>query len=141
MLGLKYRNARRSVRALAPHLVERVDDTALVDVVTWAPTSVRRIAERGYDPAELLAREVARLMRLPCRRLLVRERHALPQTGRDRRERLVGPGFRSRPLWHAPRVLLIDDVITTGATLREGANALVRAGARTVVCLAATAAP
>ena len=141
VLGLKYRNARRSVRVLAQHVVDRVDDTALVEVVTWAPTSARRIAERGYDPAELLAREVARLMRLPCRRLLIRERRSLPQAGRGRHERLVGPSFRCRPLRNAPKVLLVDDVITTGATLRQGADALVRAGAATVVCLAATAAP
>jgi len=141
VLGLKYRNARFTARDLAVPMALSVPDPGLWDVVTWAPTSARRIAERGYDPAELLAREVARLLGLPCRRLLHRSRRSSPQSGRGRRERLVGPDFVGKPLWRAPRVLLIDDVTTTGATLRQGAQALVRAGAAEVRCLAATAAP
>lgn len=141
VLGLKYRNARPAARELAEFMVHRVGAAPAVDLVTWAPTSARRVAERGYDPAELLARELARLLGRPCRRLLRRERRSMPQVGKDRRSRLLGPKFRARPLRDAPCVLLVDDVVTTGATLREGAAALVRAGATTVVCLAASAAP
>ncbi|MEY4371708.1 MAG: hypothetical protein RL219_477 [Actinomycetota bacterium] len=141
VLGLKFRNARRAARELAEYMMQRVGPTPEVDIVTWAPTSARRVADRGYDPAELLARELARLLGRPCRRLLLRERRSMPQAGRDRRSRLLGPRFRARPLRDAPRVLLVDDVVTTGATLREGAAALVRAGATAVVCLAASAAP
>lgn len=141
VLGLKFRNARRAARELAEYMLQRLGPTPEVDIVTWAPTSARRVADRGYDPAELLARELARLLGRPCRRLLLRERRSMPQAGRDRRSRLLGPRFRARPLRDAPRVLLVDDVVTTGATLREGAAALVRAGATAVVCLAASAAP
>lgn len=141
VLGLKYRNARSVARDLAVPIALSVPDPGLWQVVTWAPTSARRIAERGYDPAELLAREVASLLGLPCKRLLNRSRRSLPQRGKGRAARLQGPEFVGRPLWRAPRVLLIDDVTTTGATLRQGAAALVRAGAREVRCLAATAAP
>src|SRR5262245_12776141 len=59
VLGLKYRNARPVAKALAEHLVRQLGDATAIDVVTWAPTSARRIAQRGYDPAELLARAVA----------------------------------------------------------------------------------
>ena len=72
VLGLKYRNARPVANALAAHLVGQLDDRAAIDVVTWAPTSSRRIAQRGYDPAELLARAIARRLGKPCRRLLRR---------------------------------------------------------------------
>ena len=141
VLGLKYRNARHAARLLAPSVAASVESPGLLHAVTWTPTTARRLAQRGYDPAELLAREVARLLGLPCRRLLYRSRRSSPQAGKDRLARLVGPEFIARPFWARRRILLIDDVTTTGATLRSGANALLRAGAAEVQCLAATAAP
>jgi len=141
ILGLKYRNARPVVAGLADHLVEALDDPSAVDVVTWAPTSARRIAERGFDPAELLARAVARRLGKPCRRLLRRQRGAGPQTGKSRQNRLIGPHFTARPMWRGHRILVVDDVTTTGATLRVAAAALVAAGATEVRCVAATSTP
>ncbi|MSW21034.1 MAG: hypothetical protein F2873_09045 [Actinobacteria bacterium] len=141
VLGLKYRNARQAASALALAIARSVNDPGLLDVVTWAPTSARRIADRGYDPAEVLARAVADLLGLPCRRMLHRGRKSSPQAGKNRSARLIGPQFVAKPLWRNPRVLLIDDVTTTGATLREGASALLSVGAASVQCLAATATP
>lgn len=141
VLGLKFRNARTVAGALAARMVAALEDPASVDVVTWAPTSARRVADRGYDPAELLARAVARRLGRPCRRLLRRYRHSGPQRGKNRRERLAGPQFSARPLWRRQCVLVVDDVTTTGATLRRAAEALVAAGAGEVRCLAATATP
>ena len=141
VLGLKYRNARQVAAELALSLARSVRDPGLFDVVTWAPTSARRIADRGFDPAELIARAVADLLGLPCRRLLHRGRRSGPQAGKSRGARLVGPEFVGRPLWRNPRVLLVDDVTTTGATLRAGAQALLSAGAAEVRYLAATEAP
>lgn len=141
VLWLKYRNARHVAAQLAVPMAHSVRDPGELDVVTWAPTSARRIADRGFDPAELLARAVADLLGLPCRRLLHRARRSGPQSGKSRVARLAGPEFVGKPLWRAPRVLLIDDVTTTGATLRAGAAALLRVGAAEVRCLAATEAP
>ena len=139
--GLKYRNQRWVVAELADQLVQSVlaDPTAPdFDVVTWAPTSDRRQRQRGYDQSELLARAVASRLGLKCRRLLYRDRSA-PQTGRNREERLNGPMFRARPMRRPSRVLVIDDVVTTGSTLRAAGHALDLAGA-TEVCLLAVAA-
>ena len=130
----KFRSRRRAARSLAERLVadiRRDPSSPSIDVVTWAPTSRRRAGARGYDQSELLARIVARRLGVPCRRLLERER-GLAQTGRSRGDRLQGPVFRARPMKDALDVLVIDDVVTTGATLRAAAHALRLAGAADV---------
>lgn len=145
---LKWRGRRSAARALGAELARTLVEagvgggaraTLRVDLVTWAPTSDRRRSRRGYDQAELVARDVARRLRLPCRRLLIRE-NALAQTGLDRNRRLDNPRYRSRRLDPAV-VLLVDDVVTTGATLRAAATALRRGGASDVVTAAALATP
>ncbi len=141
--SLKYRNQRRVVADLADRLVTSIltdPDAPIFDVVTWAPTSMLRHRQRGYDQSELLAKAVAERLGLRCRRLLYRDRSA-PQTGRNRQERLDGPMFRARPLRHPCRVLVIDDVVTTGSTLRAAAHALDLAGASEVCLLAVAATP
>ncbi len=141
--SLKYRNQRRVVSDLADRLVNSIladPDAPSFDVVTWAPTSMVRQRQRGYDQSELLAKAVADRLRLRCRRLLYRDRSA-PQTGRNRQERLNGPMFRARPLRRPCRVLVIDDVVTTGSTLRAAAHALDLAGASEVCLLAVAATP
>lgn len=108
------------------------------------PLHPRRLRERGFNPAALLARSIARELR--CRfdaTLLVRVRDTPSQTGLDRRARRanVRGAFQVRPGVRAPRVVwLVDDVVTTGSTLIECARALRRAGARQVVavCVART---
>lgn len=147
---LKWRGRRSAARALGAELARTLAEAGVgggataslrVDLVTWAPTSDRRRSRRGFDQAELVAREVARRLRLPCRRLLIRE-NALAQTGLDRERRLDNPRYRSRRLKSAV-VLLVDDVVTTGATLRAAATALRQGGASDVVTAAslATASP
>lgn len=139
LLGLKYRNHRAVAGALAAHLV-RCWAPGEVDIVTWAPTSGARARGRGFDQAELLARAVARELGVPCRRMLYRS-HGQPQTGRTRDGRLQGPGYRGRSPRRGLRVLLVDDVVTTGATLAAACEALQRAGVAEVVAVAAAATP
>lgn len=141
VLSLKYRNRRGVARHLATWMVRRLGlRRGEVDLVTWAPTSRERLTTRGFDQAELLARAVARELGVPCRRLLYRS-HGAAQTGRSRAERLAGPEFRSRRASRRLRVLLVDDVVTTGATLRAAADALRHAGIDDVQMIAAAATP
>jgi predicted amidophosphoribosyltransferase len=135
---LKYRNARSCVAWLAGQMAAAIEPTG-IDVVTWVPTTVSRRRGRGFDQGELLARAVARRLHRPCRELLSR-RDGPPQTGRDAASRREGPTLVLRHARVPARVLLIDDVITTGSsvtaaarTLRGGGAHLVRvcAGART----------
>jgi ComF family protein len=113
---------------------------AAPDVVTPVPLHARRLRERGFSPAALLARAAARELRVPfAPTLLVRLRDTPSQTvlTRAARRRNVAGAFAASG--RAPaRVWLVDDVATTGSTLTEAASALRRAGAREIVgvCLA-----
>jgi predicted amidophosphoribosyltransferase len=125
VLALKYRNTRPATSRLARALADAVVHHG-ASVVTFAPTTAVRRRERGYDQAELLARIVARRLRVPCLALL--ERWPGPaQTGRARAERLNGPVFVARRP-PSGSILVVDDVCTTGATLGAAARALRRAG-------------
>jgi predicted amidophosphoribosyltransferase len=125
---LKYRNHRAALPGLAAAAASLVAADE-VDVVTWVPTTAARRRARGYDHAELLARAVASRLGRPCRRLLRRE-PGPAQTGRSAAARWGNPAFvRRGPV--AGRVLLVDDVVTTGATIAAAARCVRNGG---VVC-------
>jgi predicted amidophosphoribosyltransferase len=136
VLGLKYGKKRSNARSLADIVVEAVGwDGFTCDVVTWAPTTARHQQDRGMDHAELIARHVGVLLALPTKRLL-RRVNTVSQTGLDRDNRLISPEFVARPLGRHHNVLIIDDVVTTGATFRAAIQAIVAVGALSVVCVA-----
>jgi ComF family protein len=135
IVALKFRHRRSAARVLAAQMVRRLR-LGHVDLVTWAPTSARRVRRRGYDQAEVIAECVARELGVPCRRLLYRA-HGAPQTGKSRADRLAGPAFRARRPRRNLSVIVVDDVVTTGATLRTAAEALRSAGVARVELVAA----
>ena len=113
---------------------------AAIDVVLPVPLFPTRQRERSYNQAALLAEELAlRIDRRVDEQSLVRIRKTETQThfnAAKRRENMSGAFAVVRPEWVRQRcVLLVDDVMTTGATLDECAKALKKAGARTVWAL------
>lgn len=111
-------------------------------VVAWAPLSRERYAQRGYDQARLLAKYVARELGLPLEPLLEKVRDTQAQSGLhepSRRRANVQGAYRLRDgaeqCVAGRRILLVDDVVTTGATLSECAACLKIAGAEAVFAL------
>lgn len=102
-------------------------------VLAFVPADRARGLERGYQPAEQLARELGQRWALPVQPLLRRPRSAARQRGlslADRRRNVAGA---FAPAGKAPaRVCLVDDVYTSGSTVNAGASALRKAGARRV---------
>ena len=122
-------------------LAECIEDNAIyADVVTWAPLSARRLRERGYDQARLLAEGAAEYMETPCLPLLKKRRHNAAQSGTksadERRKNVRGVyAYVGNTPLDGMTVLLVDDIVTTGATLDECAGVLRKAGAAEILAL------
>ena len=111
----------------------------VADVVVPVPLHPRRRAERGHDQTALLARHVARELGVPCDAFtLQRIAHGPAQASLTREERRLGASlkFTARNSLHGKRVLLVDDVVTTGATVEACRRVLLEAGAARVDVLA-----
>ncbi len=136
--ALKYRDRPALARPLGGWLAGQISlpvDSAIVSV----PLGRKRRLARGYDQAALLARALAKAKGLAFLPLaLARTRETKPQVGRTRADRLhnVRGAFRAAPAVRGRDLFLVDDVVTTGATADACAEALVRAGARSVQVLA-----
>lgn len=129
--ALKYERERALARPLGKLLAELVADAAApARIVTCVPPDPQRIRERGYHPAALLARQAARTLGWPFRPLLVKPHPTPPQVGRPRaeRERAMEGSFAAPTRGQGEVILVVDDVITTGATASEAARALREAG-------------
>lgn len=129
---LKLAGARATARIMANRMAMLVKDSTSGTVIMPVPTATSRVRQRGYDQAKLLARELARQTRLPYLDCLARHGQA-HQHGLSRQQRLtqLASAFRVRrpQTVQAADVLLVDDVVTTGATLEAAAATLKTAGA------------
>ena len=112
------------------------------DLITWVPLSSKRLRERGYDQSRLLAEHMAAHLGEQALPLLEKRRNTPAQsgiTGDSARRANVQGAYALYPgaELSGQRVLLVDDIITTGSTLSECARTLLAAGAEEVVCTAA----
>lgn len=133
MLAVKLRGRRDAASPLVVGVVHAIRAAgSLAASVTWVPARKRDIRRRGFDHAEVIAAGVAQGLGLPAHRLLARRLVRPDQAGlsaAERRANLLG-AFSSRRCSGA--VLLVDDLVTTGATARACAGALRDAGAARV---------
>lgn len=112
------------------------------DLLTWVPVSRLRLRQRGYDQAELLCSAVGKELGVEPMRLLVKQRHTKAQSATgsaEKRRANISGAYRicDNVDVKDKRILLIDDIITTGSTLSECARTLGIAGAASVVCATA----
>ena len=143
----KFRNARRYAdpygRMLASRILrDRLDD---VDLISWVPVSRLRKFFRGYDQGQLLAIALGNELHRAPVQVLYKKRHTKPQSSifgaPQRRANILGAYRICCPEQiQGKRILLLDDVITTGATCSECARMLMTAGAKEVLCAAVSAA-
>ena len=109
------------------------------DILTWVPVSPLRKWKRGYDQVELLAHAVGKELNLVPMEVLRKIRHNRPQSGivgdARRRANVLGVYRVENPeVLQGKRVLLLDDIITTGSTAGECARVLLTAGAKEIHC-------
>ncbi|MDQ3620033.1 MAG: hypothetical protein M3391_07890 [Actinomycetota bacterium] len=141
VLDLKLRARRGAAEPLADHMVDALARAGSpASVVTWVPGRRPETRRRGFDHAAVLAHAVARRIGLPTRPLLERVGGAIDQTSLSAAERWVNleAAFTAGPCQE--RVLVVDDLVTTGATLRACGQALVEAGTERVEALIACSA-
>ena len=147
MLRFKFHGARFAARGFGLLLARCAAEElgGEFDCVCWVPVSRQRLRRRGYDQSYLLAREAARLWGTKPLRLLAKRRDTPPQSGMaapERRANVLGAYKALAPeRLRGARVLLIDDILTTGATLSECVRTLAAAGTKSVVCACLASAP
>ena len=139
----KYENRPGIAKTLAYFMVsfinENPDITADIDAITFVPLENSRLRERGFNHSEALAYNIAKAFNIPLLDTLEKVKTTRLQNELSRDERLVNlkDAFRTKkdlqPLEDL-KILLIDDVMTTGATLSECSKVLRQAGAKEVRC-------
>lgn len=130
--AFKYREKTHLAKNFAQMLHQKMKYHGIqADLLTSIPSSADRMRRRGYNQSELLCRELSKCTDIPCRSLLERVRETRPLTGLSPLERtleLAGAFVLCEeiPKIRGKKILIIDDILTTGTTLREAAGALYR---------------
>ena len=130
---LKYQRTVSAAGVLAKLLAKEIAHPGQFNLITWVPASSNRYRLRGYNPAKLIARGLSAELGIPHAETLYKLGQTR-QVGTDRRLRLSqlrGQMYTVRPsLIKGAKILLVDDVVTTGATLNECGRVLKNSGAR-----------
>jgi ComF family protein len=137
---LKYDGMTPLARPLGKLLAAAAAPFAGFDAIIPAPLHWRRRWDRGFNQSDLVAREVSRLTGIPLDRRLLRTRSTPPQAGLSSAERRLNvqgafAAADAKTAIRGKKLIVVDDVMTTGATLEACARVLKRAGAAEVAAL------
>jgi ComF family protein len=141
LLRYKFGGLTAYAAVYAEFLAKCIDENGIsCDSITWVPLSRRRLRQRGYDQARLLAEDLSRRLSVPCLPTLrkIRNNPRQSATGNaEKRCRNVKGVYAAMPEadLDGKTILLVDDIVTTGATLSEAASVLQKAGAASVIGL------
>jgi ComF family protein len=131
-------NGAQAAASLMVHLIQSRLSPEAGTLIVPVPTATNRIRRRGYDQAQLLARELSHRTGLPLANFLVRQRHAdqIGATRELRRSQQADAFWVRRPdRLQGAHIILVDDVVTTGATLEAAARTLHAAGVTRIEAL------
>lgn len=116
-------------------------------LITFVPRGRKAVLRYGFDQSELIANELSRIMGIPCQRTVIRRRGGKIQKKLNAKERLknVKKLFETddelKGLVSGKRVILVDDIVTTGASMAACTSLLIRARARAVICVSVAVTP
>ncbi|MCL2350757.1 MAG: ComF family protein [Defluviitaleaceae bacterium] len=136
IIRFKYEEGKRALARPIAKMIARCMSKIDCDFLLPVPLHKKRIKERGFNQARQLATELGRAMNIPAYDGLVRTKDTVRQYELDQKEREsnMQDAFALKPDFCVKdaRVLLVDDILTTGATARECAKILTNAGASSV---------
>jgi ComF family protein len=132
----KFHGASGYAKVFAGLMIQAAKDSGVqAETVTWIPCSFLRRWNRGYDQSGKLALAAAKGLGLSAQKLIVKKRHTRSQTKMAddlaRRNNVRG-AFSASPAVSGKRILLVDDIYTSGSTMEECRQVLLDAGAREV---------
>ncbi len=132
---LKFNYARSAARVIASEIATTLPILEVGTIIVHVPAATSHIRQRGFDQSAIIARELSLLLKLPhvyglARRGQTRQVGASSQTRREQMKGVFRPV--SKHMIEGARILLVDDVLTTGSTLESAGLELRRAGAKTV---------
>lgn len=131
---LKFERTKSAAENIAELLDEAIPFLSKATIVTWVPTATSRVRLRGYDQSYLIARRIAKMRGLRLEKLLIRNGQAR-QVGSSRAARIRQAELNYSPAARtgfSKEVLLIDDIVTTGASIEAAAKILKKSGVKRV---------
>ncbi len=135
---LKYDDQPRLAIFMAQKMADFLEnDDLCADVITFVPIHKERLRARGFDQAEMIAMHLSTLINLPCEKLLKRVRNTKAHFDLDAKERAKNVSEAFMPEENVSimnrRIVIVDDVYTTGATMGECVRCLLKSGAKEVL--------
>ncbi len=143
MLNFKFKDKTQYSKEFAVPIAEEIRKSypdMVFDCITYVPMHIKALKNRGYNQSELLANDVAQLLKIPCVNTLNKVKETVPQhsikKARERRTNLRG-AFKvvDKNYLKGKTILLLDDIVTTGSTLGECCKMLQRAKPSLICCV------